>query len=291
MSDPAPFDRALLRRRRRRAAPDFAAHDFLMREVADRLADRLSDIKRDFPQALELGAGHGILRDELRGRGGIVELFQASPDAATGGQLVADEELLPVKPAALDAILSLLTLHWVNDLPGTLAQIRATLKPDGLFLGAMFGGTTLHELRQAWLVAESECEGGASPRVAPFTDPRDAGALLQRAGFALPVVDVDTITVTYSDPFSLMRELRGMGESSVLAGRRRSFTRRATLLRAAAVYQEQFAQADGRIPATFQILYLTGWAPHPSQQQPLRPGSAKSRLADALVPDAEKGDG
>ena len=198
----------------------------------------------------------------------------------------ADEEVLPFRDASLDLIVSGLALQHVNDLPGVLAQARRALKPDGLLLAALLGGSTLNELRSAFLAAEEEIEGGASPRVAPFADVRDLGALLQRAQLALPVVDADTVTVTYADPLALMRELRAMGATNVLRARRRAPLRRATLLRAIEIYQERFGLADGRIPATFEILTLTAWAPHASQQRPLQPGSAKARLADALkVPE------
>ena len=170
----------------------------------------------------------------------------------------------------------------MNDLPGALVQIRRTLKPDGLFVGCLLGGATLTELRQAFTQAEAEIEGGASPRVAPFADLRDLGSLMQRAGFALPVTDVETMTVRYADPFGLMRDLRGMGLSNSLTDRRRTPLKRATLLRAAQIYAERFADPDGRVRATFETVWLSGWAPHESQQKPLRPGSAKTRLADAL---------
>ena len=283
------FDRAAVRAHRARAAAQFAAHDFLFREVARRLVDRLADINRAFPVALDLGARGRVLRDALNSEGvalarGIDRLIAAAPVAsfAPPGGLVADEEMLPVAPAACDLVLSNLSLHWVNDLPGALLQIRRSLKPDGLFLGAMLGGGTLPELRAALAEAEMAVEGGLSPRVSPFADVRDLGGLLQRAGFALPVTDADTIRVTYADAFGLFRDLRGMGETNAVIERRRTPLRRATLLRAAEIYQTRFAGADGRIPATFQVVTLTGWAPHESQPQPLRPGSARARLADAL---------
>jgi SAM-dependent methyltransferase len=284
------FDRALLRRRRDRAAPGLGRHDFLFREVAERLADRLDDVTRKFPAALDLGCHGGILAQTLRGRGGIETLVQSdlSPQmarqAAAAGQpaLAADEEALPFTPGSFDLVLSVLSLHWVNDLPGALIQIRQVLKPDGLFLGAMLGGETLSELRTALMEAELAEEGGVSPRVSPFADLRDAGALLQRAGFALPVADADSITVTYPNALALMQELRGMGESNAVLDRRRGVTRSATLLRAAELYSEKFAQADGRLPATFQVIYLTAWSPDAAQQKPLQPGSARARLADAL---------
>jgi len=284
------FDRALLRRRRDRAAAGLRAHDFLFAEAAERLADRLDDVTRKFPVALDLGCHDGTLARVLKGRGGIETLVQcdlspamARAAAANGAPtLVADEEALPFARASFDLIVSVLALHWVNDLPGTLIQIRHALKPDGLFLGAFLGGTTLTELRTALIEAELAEEGGASPRVAPFAELRDAAGLLQRTGFALPMADTDRIAVTDAHARALMRELRAMGESNILEARRRGFTRRATLARAAAIYGEKFTQPDGRVPATFEIVTLTGWAPHPCQPQPLEPGSATTRLADAL---------
>ncbi|MEE8246062.1 MAG: methyltransferase domain-containing protein [Alphaproteobacteria bacterium] len=284
------FDRGAVRRHRERASPRFAGHRFLVAEVAERLADRLSDVTREFAAALDLGCHSGELSTALKGRGGIRRLVQADLSEAmvrraSGLRLVCDEELLPFAPASFDLILSVLSLHWVNDLPGALAQIARCLKPDGLFLAALLGGETLHELRQALITAELEEEGGASPRVSPFVELRDAGQLLQRAGLALPVVDSDTITVTYGDALELMAELRGMGESNAVLDRRHGLTRRATLLRAAELYRELYADGDGRLPATFQVLTLTAWAPHESQQKALAPGSARSLLAEALGTD------
>jgi NADH dehydrogenase [ubiquinone] 1 alpha subcomplex assembly factor 5 len=281
------FDRAAVRRHRARAAARFGEHDFLKREVADRLADRLVDMTRKFPVALDLGCHDGTLGRELQGRGGIATLVQCDVEPAmaaraAGLRVVADEELLPFAPARFDAVLSVLSLHWVNDLPGTLIQVAQSLKPDGLFLAAVFGAGTLAELRAAWSEAELAVEGGVSPRVSPFAELRDAAGLLQRAGFALPVADAETITVTYADPFRLMAELRGMGEANAVAERRKRFTRRATAMAAAQAYREGFAGADGRITASFEVIWLTAWKPHASQQQPLRPGSAAARLADAL---------
>jgi len=273
------FDRRLLRDRRGRAADDLHAHDFLLTEIAERLADRLSDIARRFPVALDLGARDGILARTLQGRGGIETLIQ-SDASARRGDLVADEELLPFKEQSFDAILSNLSLHWVNDLPGALAQIRSSLKPDGLFLASLFGTGTLQELRTSLMEAELAETGGASPRVSPFADLRDAAGLLQRAGFALPVADADAVTVTYGDFFALLRDLRGMGETNILFDRLKRPTRRTVFARAAAIYQERFADAQGRLPATFQILFLTGWAPDPSQQQPAKRGSGKASLKD-----------
>ncbi|HMA16238.1 MAG: methyltransferase domain-containing protein [Bacteroidota bacterium] len=289
------FDRRVLRRHRERAAPGIAGHDFLVREVAARLLDRLEDVRRRFPLALDLGCRHGVVAELLGGRGGVERLVQAdlSPAmarlaAARGGAgleapaVAADAEALPFADRSFDLVLSVLDLHWVNDLPGALLQIARALKPDGLLLAAMVGGESLTELREALLRAELEVEGGVSPRVSPLADLRDLGGLLQRAGFALPVADLDSLTVTYPSPLALMRDLRGMGESGADRNRRRGLTRRETLLRAAALYQQAHGDAVGRIPARFDILYLTGWAPHASQPSPLRPGSARARLAEAL---------
>jgi len=281
------FDRHAVRRHRDRAAPRFDAHRFLFDETADRLLDRLDDIKRRFPTALDLGCHTGLLAKAMAGRGGIETLVQCDPapemvQRASGLRLVAEEDLLPFGTARFDLVLSLLSLHWVNDLPGALVQINRSLKPDGLFLGCLLGGDTLSELRAAWMAAEIDVEGGASPRVSPFVDVRDAGALLQRAGFALPVVDSDVITVSYGDPMSLMQDLRWMGESNAVRTRRTGFTRRRTLLRAAEIYVERFGR-DGRLPATFQVITLTGWHPDKTaQQQPLRRGSGQTSLADVL---------
>jgi SAM-dependent methyltransferase len=293
------FDRRAVRRHRERAAKTLAAHDFLLREVGDRLAERLDDVTRRFPLALDLGCHDGALgralgrrggRGGCGGRGGIETLVQSDLSPAMAGKaagdrrpaLAADEEALPFAEASFDAVFSLLSLHWVNDLPGALIQVRRALKPDGLFLAAMLGGETLKELRAALLEAEVEIEGGAGPRVSPFADVRDLGALLQRAGFALPVADVDDIEVSYPNAVKLMADLRGMGEANAVADRRKGFSRRATLMRAAELYAERHAGSDGRVPATFQVIYLTAWAPHESQPQPLAPGSAKTRLSTAL---------
>ncbi len=286
----APFDRKLLRRRRERAAAGLAGHDFLIREAAERLVDRLDDVRRKFSLALDLGCHTGQLASVLAGRGGIETLVQCdlSPamarSAAANGQptLAGDEEFLPFAGGSFDLVLSCLDLHWVNDLPGTLLQIRHALKPDGLFLAVLFGLGTLGELRDSLIEAEAEVKGGASPRVSPFADARDGAGLLQRAGFALPVADVETLTVTYPDPLTLMRDLGGMGESNAAEARSDRFAGREMFGRAAALYAQRHASAEGRIPARFRLLFLTGWAPHESQQQALRPGSAQQRLAGAL---------
>jgi NADH dehydrogenase [ubiquinone] 1 alpha subcomplex assembly factor 5 len=280
------FDHSAVRQHRMRAAAGRRA-EFLFVESAERLADRLADINRRFPRALDLGCRDGLLGRHLTNRSGIEWLVASDPafafaKAAPLPRLVAEAEMLPFAAGSFDLVVSNLALHWTNDLPGALLQLRHALKPDGLLLASLCGGETLTELRQALIEAESELEGGASPRVSPFADARDLATLLQRAGFALPVVDSDTIEATYLDALSLMRDLRHMGESNALALRRRNFTRRATLLRAAAIYQARFARADGRIPARFEIVTLTAWSPHEGQPKPLRPGSAEARLADAL---------
>lgn len=281
------FDRATLRRRRERAARTWDRHAFLKREIAGRLVDRLSDIRRTFPLALDLGSHGDEVAAALEGRGLVDHLVRADlgrgfARRARGPAVVADEEFLPFAAGRFDLVLSAMDLHWVNDLPGTLIQVARVLRPDGLFLGAMLGGATLWQLRQALAAAESEIDGGLSPRVSPFADLRDAAGLLQRAGFALPVADSETIDVEYESALALMRDLSAMGESNLVVGRRRSITRRTTLLRAAEIYGERFARPSGRVTASFEVLYLHGWAPHESQPRALRPGSAAQRLADAL---------
>jgi SAM-dependent methyltransferase len=282
---PLIFDRMLLRSRRRRAAA-LGPANFLLDRVADDLADRLAAVLRRFDRALDLGTPGDAVRTALArlgSVGGIVAMdtvLQGKGAAALF--VVADEEALPFGDGVFDLVVSALSLQFVNDLPGALVQIRRALKPDGLFVAALIGGETLTELRQAFAAAESEIEGGVSPRVAPFADLRDLGALLQRAGFALPVTDTDRVTVRYDSAFALMHDLRRMGAANALVDRRRAPLKRATLMRMAEIYGHRFADADGRLRATFEIVWLSGWAPHPSQQQPLRPGSAKTRLAEAL---------
>jgi SAM-dependent methyltransferase len=281
------FDRALLRHRRERAARDWDSRAFLKREIAERLVERLDDVRRRFPLALDLGSHADEIASALADRGSVGQLVRADlgqrfAQRAQGLAVVADEESLPFAPASFDLVVSAMDLHWVNDLPGTLIQINRILKPDGLLLAAMLGGATLWQLRQALATAESEIEGGLSPRVSPFADLRDIAALLQRAGFALPVADSETIDVEYDNALALMRDLSAMGESNLVAERRRSFSRRATLLRAAAIYGERFTLPSGRVVASFEVLFLHGWRPHASQPKPLKPGSAAKRLADAL---------
>jgi SAM-dependent methyltransferase len=275
------FDRALLRRRQRRAAAS-GPELFLLDRVADELAERLTAVLRKFDVAVDLGTPAEALRNALAQLGSIGTIVAGGPLTRPKPFVAADEEALPFRDGSLDLLVSALALQFVNDLPGTLLQIRRALRPDGLFLAALLGGDTLTELRQSFAAAESDIEGGVSPRVAPFADLRDLGALLQRAGFALPVVDADRLTVRYDSAFAVMRDLRRMGATNALAARRRSPLRRATLVRMAEIYAERFADADGRVRATFEIVFLSGWAPHPDQQKPLRPGSAQARLADAL---------
>lgn len=281
------FDRSLVRRRRDRAARDHDRHAFLFHQVSDRLLSRLEAVRRTFPAVLELGCRDGHLGRAIAGRRGTElvvksDLAPAMARLAGDGALVADEEFLPFNDCAFDLVVSNMALHWVNDLPGTLVQINRCLKPDGFFLASLVGGGTLAELRHCLLDAELMVCGGASPRVSPFADLRDAAALLQRAGFALPVADCETIRVTYRTPFDLLGELRRMGSSNALLARRRSPPPRRLFLEAARLYQERHAETDGRVAATVEILYLAGWAPDPGQPRPLRPGTARHRLADAL---------
>jgi SAM-dependent methyltransferase len=281
MSAPQVFDRPLVRLRLARALAGGYAEFLLARAVAD-LEERLSAVLRRFPLALDVATPTGVAAEALRASGRADAVVRLAPVRGAGADVVGDEEALPLADGRFDLAVSLRAIHAVNDVPGALVQIRRTLKADGLFVGCLLGGATLTELRQAFTQAEAEIEGGASPRVAPFADLRDLGSLLQRAGFALPVTDVETMTVRYGDPFGLMRDLRRMGLSNSLTDRRRTPLKRATLLRAAQIYAERFADPDGRVRATFEMVWLSGWAPHESQQKPLRPGSAKARLADVL---------
>jgi SAM-dependent methyltransferase len=269
---PILFDRALLRARQSRALRAGSA-TFLLDRVAEDMQERLRAVLREFKNAADIGTSGDQVRNALSGR--VDQLARVDlPDL--------ESEPLPLRPESIELAVSALAFQFVNDLPGVLAQIRRALKPDGLLLAAMTGGDTLTELRQSFAAAEAELEGGVSPRVAPFADLRDVGALLQRAGFALPVTDVDRIVVRYDSAFALMADLRRMGATNVLVERRRTPTRRATLSRMAQIYAERFADADGRIRATFDVIWLSGWAPHASQQQPLKPGSAKASLAQAV---------
>ncbi|MFD0986192.1 methyltransferase domain-containing protein [Methyloligella solikamskensis] len=288
MSDPARlFDRGLLRQRRDRHAGVHARHDFLFAHSAEEIAGRLQAILHDFPLALDLGAhqgrhGRGIADNPKIGQVIYGELSEKLARACPRPAVVCDEERLPFADDSLDLVVSGLALHHVNDLPGALIQIRRALKPDGLVMASLLGTRSLEELREVLIVAEAEEQGGASPRIAPFPDIREAGALLQRAGFALPVTDTETLTVSYESLADLLNEIRGMGAANVLNERRRTPLLRRTLRRAENIYRERFSLPDGRIKASFEIIYLSGWAPAPTQQKPLKPGSAKQRLSDAL---------
>jgi SAM-dependent methyltransferase len=273
-SGPTIFDRKLLRMRQRRARA-LGPETFLIERVADELGERLSAVLRQFERAVDLGTPTDAVRRVLAASRKVAMIVGAD-------SVATDEEALPFAEGSLDLVVSALSLQFVNDLPGTLIQIRRALKPDGLLLAALIGGDSLIELREAFAAAESEIEGGVSPRVAPFADVRELGALLQRASFALPVVDSDRLTVRYATVIALMRDLRRMGATNILSERRRAPLRRATLHRMTEIYAKRFADADGRLRATFEIVWLSGWAPHESQQRPLKPGSATQRLADAL---------
>lgn len=281
------FDEELLASRRERAmANRIDKADFLLNLAAGEMAERLAVVERQFPLAVELHGGTGIAAQKAMATGKIetIQRAETSERFANAGEqfLSAALDDVPVEPASVNLVLSPMALHVVNDLPGTLVRIRRALKPDGLFLAAIPGAGTLAELRDVLLAAEAELTGGASPRVIPFADVRDIGGLLQRAGFALPVVDAETYTVRYDSLFPLMRDLRAMGMANPLKGRSSKPLGRSFFLRAAEIYAERYSDPDGRIRATFSIIYVSGWAPHESQQQPLKPGSAKVRLADAL---------
>lgn len=280
------IDTALwLARKRRALVQAVPGADFLMRRTAEDLADRLGAVERRFEKAAVLFCQTPAAADVVAASGKVAEFVRVEADAAflVGGfGQVATPETMPFEPESLDLVVSLLSLQAMNDIPGMLVQIRRALRPDGLFLGAFAGAGTLAELRECLLAAETELHGGASPRVTPFTDVRDAGALLQRAGFALPVADVETVTVRYDDMFGLMADLRAMGETSALADRSRRPGTRGLFARAAEIYAERFADADGRVRASFSIVWLSGWAPDASQQKPLKPGSAKVSLKTIL---------
>jgi SAM-dependent methyltransferase len=264
------FDRALLRARMERARRGGPA-TFLLDRVREDMEERLQAVMRNFADVADIWTPGELLR------GPVTDRFQSIR------RIDLDQsETLRLPPQSLDLAVSALAFQFVNDLPGVLAQIRRALKPDGLLLAAMIGGDTLTELRQSFAAAEAECEGGVSPRVAPFADLRDIGGLLQRAGLALPVTDVDRVVVRYDSAFALMADIRRMGATNILIERRRAPTRRATMLKMAQIYGERFADADGRIRATFDLVWLSGWAPHESQPKPLRPGSAKASLEAAV---------
>lgn len=271
------FDDAQLVRQQSRTfnAPSKSPH-FLFDWVIDQLHDRLSLIKRDFSCCVRIGT---------RGKDYVIggnKPLVISHTFSSKANVLCHFEFLPLKPMSVDLVTSALELHTVNDLPGCLLQIKNALKPDGLFLSAMLGGETLYELRDCLAQAELEISGGVSPRVAPFADKQQIGALLQRAGFALPVIDSDIITVTYNTVFDLMKDLRRMGEGNAILARKKSFTAKSLFLRAGEIYAQKYAESDGRIRASFEIIFMSGWAPHDSQQKPLPPGSAQHRLSDAL---------
>lgn len=278
MNAPRPFEPRLVRQRKRRARATFRDASFLHERVAADLADRLEAIPRPFPRVLALG-GEGLFSEEIAAR---PELAARVGHVVEANLAEIDPEHLPYAPRTFDLIVSPLALHWVNDLPGALIQLRLALKPDGLLLASLFGGETLHELRLALIEAESELTGGAGPRVAPFADLQDIAGLLQRAGYALPAADRDLLVVRYGEPMRLLADLRAMGETAALAERSPRGLSRRILARAFEIYRARFSDADDRVRATFEILTATGWAPHESQQKPLRPGAAKTRLADAL---------
>lgn len=288
---PRIFDRDLVRWRLARARSKSPATFLLDRAVED-MVERLGSVLRPFPRVLDLGTPGPQLAAALAQADSEREITRLAPlpenNSPAWRTLTGDEEAPPFAPESFDLIVSALALQSVNDLPGTLIQIRRALSPDGLLMACLFGGQTLNELRAAFAVAEEERLGGVSPRVAPFADVRDLGALLQRAGFALPVTDVDTVMVRYPNMFALMADLRAMGATNPLAERLRRPASRGLLMRAARLYEEKFGDRDGRIRATFEIVWLTGWAPHESQQKPLAPGSAKMRLADALGAEEKK---
>jgi SAM-dependent methyltransferase len=280
------FDRRLHARRRARAAATFADYSFLKQAAAEDIAVRLSAINRRFDRVLDLGAHDGLLASTLRADQLVAprlgEIVSTDIADAFAPDVVADEEHLPFAEQSFDLVVSALSLHWVNDLPGALIQIRRVLKPDGLFIGAVLGGRTLTELRQSLLSAEEEVRGGASNRVSPFLDVFDGAGLLQRAGFAMPVADNDARTVRYGNPMRLLSDLRGMGETAAFANRTAPPLTRAILMRTLETYVRRFSDADGKVRATFELVTLSGWAPSPDQPKPRRPGSATVRLADAL---------
>jgi NADH dehydrogenase [ubiquinone] 1 alpha subcomplex assembly factor 5 len=287
------FDRRLLRARRARFAHEIAARQSLLALVAREIGERVALMLRPFPLALDLGAYQGLLGrtvSQLPSVGGMIyaESVPALAALCPRPALVCDEDLLPFQEKSLSLIVSGLALHRVNDLPGALIQIRRALSPDGLFMAAALGAGALGELRRALLEAETETTGGASPHVAPFGDVREYGALLQRAGFALPVADAETLTLPYADLRELMHEIRALGGGNVLLARSRKPLSRKTLEHAERLYRARHSLPDGRVSATFEIVYLSGWGPDPSQQKPLKPGSAAQRLADALGTKEEK---
>lgn len=286
------FDIELLIRRKRRAlAAAEPGSDFLIRRVADDLAERVATLNRTFDAAATLFCHGPLAAEVLVASGKVEDVVAVESDTAfladrTG--VVAPPETVPLQPASLDLAVSLLSLHEINDVPGMLVQVRRALRPDGLFLAAMAGAGTLAELRDSLIAAETDISGGASPRVMPFADVRDAGALLQRAGFNLPVADTETVTVRYGSMFGLLRDLRAMGSTNALLDRTRRPASRRLFARASEIYAERFSDADGRIRATFSFIWMSGWVPHETQQKPLKPGSAQVSLAKILDPGRKR---
>ncbi|MBN8551483.1 MAG: methyltransferase domain-containing protein [Caulobacterales bacterium] len=289
IAPPRLFDWPLRRLHLDRALRAGHRADFLRRRVAEDMAATLTGIVREFTAGVDLSARDRVFEQALavEGLSERVQVVRRIDQAGSGLNALQTTEIPALEAESSDLVVSILSLHWTNDLPGALAQIRRALRPDGLFIGSLFGGSSLQELRWALGQAELELSGGAAARVSPFADAFDGAGLLQRAGFALPVTDIDRLTVTYANPFDLIGDLRAMGETALFAERTRPLTR-AVVARMVQLYGERYADADGRIPATFEIVTLSGWAPHPDQQKPLRPGSAKTRLADALGVREEK---
>jgi len=291
---PTLFDRDHIARNRDRAAANYADYAFLKARESSHLIERLADVSRDFDEALDLGAHDGRVSEALLASGQVDHVTALESSAgmvaaakARGLRMVqGSEENLPFSAASFDLVASVLSLHWVNDLPGALVQIRQVLKPDGLFLGCLFGGGTLTELRTALIEAESDLTGGVSPRISPLPSVQDMAALMQRAEFALPVVDVDRVTVRYASPLKLMDDLRGMGEQAAFAVRggqsRRALSPR-LIKRMTDIYQDRFSDPDGKVRASFEVVWLSGWAPAIGQPKPLKRGSAKTSLAEAVA--------
>ncbi|MBN9244970.1 MAG: methyltransferase domain-containing protein [Mesorhizobium sp.] len=274
-----------LARKRRALAFPVPGADFLMQRAAEDLADRLSAVERHFSRAAALFCQTGTVAEALAASGKVAEVIRVEADPALlsgAAGRIAPFETVPFEPESLDLAVSVLSMQAMNDIPGFLAQVRRALKPDGLFLGALAGAGTLAELRESLLAAETELAGGVSPRILPFADVRDAGALLQRAGLALPVADIEDTTVRYDTLFDLAADLRAMGETSPLADRSRKPAGRRLFARAAEIYAERFSDPDGRVRASFSLVWMSGWAPHASQQKPLKPGSAKVSLTKIL---------
>ncbi len=281
-SDVMIFDRASIKHNRERAQKRFEDHGFLFQWSKNHLHDRILDINRRFERAINIGSREPILAHDKIDAITTLDITDTPVNSNAYPYIQASEDFLPIAPKSLDLIVSNLNLHTINDLPGALLQIKQSLKDDGLFMASILGGETLHELRKIFTETELELYDGISPRIAPFADKPQMGDLLQRAGFALPVVDSDIITVTYDNVFKLFHDLRGMGEGNAIIERRKTPTSKAFFMRAAQKYHEQFAETDGRIVASFEVIFLLGWAPHSSQQKPLRPGSAEHSLAEAL---------